>query len=120
MQDKLCISNSKELYIFKPQSVVCVIADGNYVFLKLINGKSMHIYSTMEKVYKLLNTPCPNEFLRIGRSLIINTSFIHYICPLKGKLILSDNCTWSQTIELPQTTLIKLMKKMEIVFYSNN
>ena len=52
-------------------------------------------------------------FIRIGKSLIINRSYIYYINVPKQKLILSDAQTFSHTVSASKEALRQLKELLE-------
>ncbi len=75
----LRISTSSMLLRVCTEDLVCVCADGNYCDIMLSDGKrrtmtfQLHFF---EETFRQLHN---NTFVRVGRSLIVNTRFIHYI-----------------------------------------
>lgn len=74
------------------QAVVCVKADGNYSTICQADGRTvivtMQLGEMEERIADMLGTDHP--FMRIGRSLIVNMSYIVYVNPARQKLTLSD------------------------------
>lgn len=54
-----------------------------------------------------------NSFIRIGKSLIINHSYIYYINVPKQKLVLSDVTTFSHTVTASREALKQLKELLE-------
>ena len=52
-------------------------------------------------------------FIRIGKSLIINRSYIYYINVPKQKLILSDVATFNHTVVASKEALKQLKELLE-------
>ncbi len=52
-------------------------------------------------------------FIRIGKSLIINRSYIYYINVPKQKLMLSDVATFSHTVTASREALKQLKELLE-------
>ena len=52
-------------------------------------------------------------FIRIGKSLIINRSYIYYINVPKQKLILSDVATFNHTVAASKEALKQLKELLE-------
>ena len=75
----LRISTSSMMLRVSTDEVVCVRADGNYCDITLSNGKSrtltfqLHFF---EEIFQQLHN---NTFIRVGRSLIVNKRYIHFI-----------------------------------------
>jgi DNA-binding LytR/AlgR family response regulator len=56
-----------------------------------------------------------DEFMRIGKSLIVNLNFVHYINPAKKQIVLSDSHTFSHSLEASKEALKQLKD-----FFENN
>lgn len=54
-----------------------------------------------------------NNFIRIGKSLIINRSYIYYINVPKQKLTLSDTSTFSHSVTASKEALKQLKELLE-------
>ena len=65
------VSGSKTL-IINSQQIIFFKADGNYTYLQLSNNKSELITMGIGKIEKTL----PNHFIKISRSIIINSDYI--------------------------------------------
>ena len=74
-------------------NVVYFEADGNYTHIVFTNSYKVTITIGLSKIEQLLETQLrerAQQFIRIGKSYIINRIFILQINPLRQKLILSD------------------------------
>jgi DNA-binding LytR/AlgR family response regulator len=102
MSQYIVISNSNELVRITSDRLVYVTSDGNYSTL-VLTGKKEHIFTiNLGTIQKLLETQLKSEsqqFIRIGRSLIINYNYIYSINIGKQQLILSDR-QFQQSYEL--------------------
>lgn len=92
MSKHLVIVNSNELVRISPERVVYISSDGNYSTMVLSNKQerlfTFNLTSFQNIIEKQLQTNA-NDFIRIGKGLIINRSYIYYINPSKQQLILS-------------------------------
>jgi DNA-binding LytR/AlgR family response regulator len=93
MPQYLVISNTNEAVRVTPDRIVYVSSDGNYATL-VLTGNKKHVFSiNLGAIQKLLETQLKDEaqqFIRIGKSLIINYNYIYLINIGKQQLILSD------------------------------
>jgi DNA-binding LytR/AlgR family response regulator len=93
MQHYLIISNSDELVRLTPDRLVYVSSDGNYSTL-VLTGRKEHVFSiNLGAMQRLIETQLKEDsrqFIRIGKSLIINCDYIYSIHAGKQQLILSD------------------------------
>ena len=68
------------------------------------------------QIEKLISSQLGSEgsiFIRIGKSLIINRSYIYYINIPKQKLILSDVNTFNHTVTASKEALKQLKELLE-------
>jgi DNA-binding LytR/AlgR family response regulator len=89
----LIISNSIELIRVAADRIVYLLSDGNYTTLILTGGEE-HIFTlNLGAMQRLIETQLDDEaqqFIRVGKSLIINRNYIYCIHIFKQQLILSD------------------------------
>lgn len=91
--EKIYINGRDELIILDLSKVACFIADTDYTIIHYISGMTTTISMGLCKVEEIIGTvPQTNkcDFVRIGRSHIINQAFLYQIQSLQQKLILSD------------------------------
>lgn len=102
MLKHLVIVNSSELVRISPERVVYISSDGNYSTLVLSNKQerlfTFNLSSFQSVIEKQLQANA-NDFIRIGKGLIINRKYIYYINPSKQQLILSGE-NLSDTFDL--------------------
>ncbi len=68
------------------------------------------------QIEKMISTQLGSEgniFIRIGKSLIINRSYIYYINITKQKLTLSDASTFNHTVTASKEALKQLKELLE-------
>lgn len=93
MKEYLIISTSVELVRIAADDVLCILADGNYSTITAVNGESRVVTLQLGQVERLIAnqlTSGNTDFIRIGKSLIINRQYINYINIQKQQLALSD------------------------------
>lgn len=93
MKEYLIISTSVELVRIAADDVLCILADGNYSTISAVNGESRIVTLQLGQVERLIAnqlTSGNTDFIRIGKSLIINRQYINYINIQKQQLALSD------------------------------
>ncbi len=79
MQQELIARNSTELFRFCASDIICIKADGNYCEVTLSNGKAEVLpfkLGHMEELCQQQLGAYSNNFIRIGRSHMINTEYI--------------------------------------------
>lgn len=90
MEKFLLISTSNELVRVAPEHIVCITSDGNYSTLIQADGESRIVSYQLGKLAEMITTQLGvsgNDFIRLGRAVIINRNFVHYINIPKQKLI---------------------------------
>lgn len=116
MAKQIIISTTTELVRLKPQSIVYFSSDGNYTTMTQVDGVVRVLTSLLGNIERLIFQQLGKEgdmFVRIGKSLIINSSYIYYINPVKQKLILSDAATFSYQLTASKEALKQLKEHLE-------
>ncbi|MBP5497293.1 MAG: LytTR family transcriptional regulator [Bacteroidales bacterium] len=112
MSDYLTLSNANELVRIAAESLVYVAGDGNYSDIHTRDGENRIVTLQLgiieELIHKQIHSK-EDELVRIGKSLIVNLRFLHYINPAKKQIILSDNHTFKFTLEASKEAL-RLLK----------
>ena len=118
MPQYFVISNSNELVRVTPDRIVYISSDGNYSTLVLTENKERVFSFNLSAMQNLLETQLKEEsqqFIRVGKSLIINYNYIHLINISKQQLILSDR-QFQQSFEL--TASREALKQLKAVIDS--
>ena len=106
---KVYIKNRDELIVLHPDSVAYMLADGNYTKIVYISGVQVVLTMGITKVEQLfaesIDSDSTCEFVRLGRSLVINQNFLHHINVAKQKLTLFDGNKSTLTLQLPKQLL---------------
>lgn len=104
---RICINTRDELIIIDLSKVAFMRADGNYTNVMYIDGQTVVLSLGLSKVEGLVGQAYPkgtkSPFVRMGRSMIINQSYLNRINILKQKLYLYDyeNHIYSLTVPKP-------------------
>ena len=109
---KVCINTRDELLILDLDKVAYFQANGNYTRLAYISGHALDLNMGLSGVEKLLSISLAkgsSSFVRLGRSLIINESFLSNINILKQYLVLSDIDCHQHKLQVSKT-LLKMLK----------
>ena len=112
---KLFFDTRDELTCIETDLVAVVQANGNYSRVIYITKREVmltHGLSNIEEVLKSYNNN-KNRFIRLGRSFIINHSYLHKIDVLKQLIILSDGCQNEIRISIPKQ-ILKSYKKATV------
>ncbi|MDH6341898.1 DNA-binding LytR/AlgR family response regulator [Parabacteroides sp. PFB2-12] len=116
MKKHFIISTSNDLVRILPERIVYISSDGNYSNLIQADGESKLLSYQLGQIEKMIASQLGNEsyfFIRIGKSLIINRQYIHYIHIAKQKIVLSDAQTINYTLSASREALKQLKEFIE-------
>lgn len=116
MKKQLIISTSLDLVRIAPEKIVYIASDGNYSTLVQADNEVRMISYQLGQIEKIISSQLGSEgniFIRIGRSLIINRSYIYYINIPKQKLILSDVASFNHSVTASKEALNQLKELLE-------
>lgn len=106
---KLCLNSRDELLIIDLQKLACLQASGNYTQVLYIGAKGPLVGIGLSKIEEYLKRAWPADrpspMIRLGRSLIINQSYVTQVSILSQKLVLSDCEGHNITLEAPKPIL---------------
>ena len=120
---KTLIFNSRdELLRVQLNRIVYIEADGNYSNLTLSN-RDKHLMGinllAFQKLLEVQLGPSAEQFIRIGKSLIINREYIYCVNLLKQKLVLAgSDFEYSFTISASKESL-KNLKSLLVKIYQS-
>ncbi|MCH5327694.1 MAG: LytTR family transcriptional regulator DNA-binding domain-containing protein [Coprobacter sp.] len=112
----LIISTSNDLVRIAPEYIIYIASDGNYSTLVQTDGEMRMLSYQLGQIEKMIALQLDTDghlFIRIGKSLIINRSYIYYINIAKQKLTLSDTRTFSHTVSASKEALKQLKELLE-------
>ena len=116
MGKHIIISKGTELLRIPAERLMFVTSDGNYSNITTEDGRTRLVTLQLGQIEDILQdqlTDAESNFLRLGRSLIINTNYIHFIDVAKQQLVLS-NCMGSyHELSASREVLTKLKAYME-------
>ena len=117
MSEYLVISTTVDLVRTASDDLVYVAADGNYSSLVFVDGESRVVTLQLGQVERVLGeqlTQTKGHFVRIGKSLIVNRTYISYINLPKQQLVLSGGgCAASHTLTASREALKQLKSLIE-------
>ncbi len=116
MKRHLIISTSIDLVRIAPDKIVYIASDGNYSTLMQTDNEVRMLSYQLGQIEKMISSQLGSEgniFIRIGKSLIINRSYIYYIGVQRQKLTLSDVATFSHTVTASKEALKQLKELLE-------
>lgn len=113
---KLCLNSRDELIIILLDKVAYFQAQGNYTKMCYIHGESnlltLGISKIEEYIQKAWPLDKPSCFIRLGRSLIINQTFLTNINVLKQQVKLSDYDGHEHFLTVPKPLLKEYKEKI--------
>ena len=112
----LIIATTTELVRIAPERIVYISSDGNYCNLVQTDNETRMLTFQLGQIESMINNQLGAEgnlFIRIGRGLIINRSYIYYINIQNQRLILSDNARFSYTMTASKESLKQLKDLVE-------
>lgn len=111
MKKYLIISKGTELLRVPVEHLVYIQADGNYSHVVTRNGRKALVSFQLGQIEDIIEEQLGeggDSFLRIGRGLIINSTFIYQIDIAKQHLILSDGDACYHELTASKEVLTKL------------
>lgn len=114
LKKHLIIATANDLVRIAPEKIVYISSDGNYCNLMQTDNEMRLLTFQLGQIENMIREQLGTEgllFIRIGRSLIINRSYIYYINIQNQRLILSDNSRFSHTVT-PSREALKNLKEL--------
>ena len=111
MSPVIVISKGTELLRVPTSRLVYISADGNYSNIVTQDNRSMMVSYQLGQIEDMIGNQLGesgNNFIRLGRGLIINSDFIYSIDVAKQRLILSDCLNCYHELSASREVLIKL------------
>ncbi len=116
MSGNLVISTSQDMVCIAPEKIVYISSDGNYSTLMQADGMTRIVTYQLGQIEKMIKEQIGTEsrsFLRVGKGLIINRSYVYYVNIPKQLLILSDASGVIHTTSASREALKRLKSMME-------
>lgn len=113
----IIISNTNELVRVEPERVVYIESDGNYSTM-VLHDKTEHVFTmNLAHCQQLLEEQLGKDamtFIRLGKQLIINRTYIHKINVNKQQLVMSNmNVNMAFTLQASKEALKQLKALIE-------
>jgi len=108
MKDFFLFKNRDVVLKIKVDNIVYFESNGNYTNIYTLNKKKSTVYMSLghiEEVIKDINNEISNNFIRIGRTFIVNKCYICCIDKLKRNLVLSDSRNFSVDLQCSKDAL---------------
>lgn len=112
----IVISKGTELLRVPADRLMYVTSDGNYSHVVTLDGRKRLVSLQLGQIEDMIGDQLGDtggNFLRVGRSLIINTDYIYLIDVAKQQLVLSDCAGSSHELTASREVLIKLKAYVE-------
>ena len=116
LNSRILVRTSVELSRILTDRIVYVHSDGNYSTFVIANGEERTVTLQLGEIEELMSEQLEsngNNFIRIGRCLIVNYNYIYHINVSRQQLILSDNATFTYTLSASKEALKKLTEYVE-------
>ena len=94
MKEILIHNGSTELLKVRSSDIIYVEAEGNYCCMYLAGGYKQQLWFNRQKFIAIINEQMKAEkpvFISVGRSFIVNISYIYLINPIQGDIVLHDS-----------------------------
>lgn len=117
MPKYIILTNNNEVVRVSPERIAYITSDGNYSSMVLIDDEK-HVFSfnlsTFEKIIEEQLDSEAQTLIRLGKRLIINEQYIHYINISKQQITLSDiSFPTKFTLKASKEALRKLKTTLE-------
>ena len=112
----ILLSRNTELLRIHPVRLIYISSDGNYSNVVTLDNRSRLVTYQLGQIEDMIGEQLGDEgsiFLRLGRALIINTNYIHFIDISKQLIILSDCAGCYHELSASREVLIKLKAYIE-------
>ena len=119
----IVISKGTELLRVPADCLMYVSSDGNYSNVFTQDGRCRLVCMQLGQIEDLIGEQMGDtdgKFLRVGRSLIINTDYVYLIDVARQQLVLSDcKGSWHE-LTASREVLIKLKAYIETILKTEN
>lgn len=119
----IVISKGTELLRVPSDRLMYISSEGNYSNVVTLDGRSQLFCLQLGQIEDIIGDQLGEtggNFLRLGRSLIINTDYIYFIDVAKQQLILSDCKGSCHELTASREVLTKLKAYMESLIKIEN
>lgn len=116
MSHIIVISKGTELLRIPSERLVYISSDGNYSNIVTQDNRSRMVSFQLGQIEDLIGDQLGdsgNNFIRLGRGLIINSDFVYSIDIAKQQLILSDCLGCYHELSASREVLIKLKSYLD-------
>ncbi len=118
MNDKIIISKGTELLCIPADRLVYISADGNYSDVVTLDGRKTMVSLQLGQIEDLIGDQLEeggNNFVRLGRGLIVNTDYVFSVDVARQTVVLSDCKGCYHSLSASREVLIKLKAYLEAI-----
>jgi len=118
MERMIVINKGTEMLRIPANRLVFISADGNYSDVVTQDNRKQMVSFQLGQMEDLIADQLGEDgghFVRLGRSLIVNISFIHLIDITKQRVVLSDCNGCYHDLSASRDVLIKLKSYLEAI-----
>ena len=120
MKEIILPNSGTELIKVRPSDIIYIEADGNYCYMYLTGGYKQQLWFNRQKFISLINEQLKSEkpqFIAVGRSYIVNITYIYLVNPIQGNMILYDSTNPAQIkLHASQEALNKLKEMIHDLY----
>lgn len=116
MKEYLVIQNSVEWMRAASEDIIYIEADGNYSKIMLSLGEEHTFTKQMGLIFDEIENQLDRtveDFVQVGRSLIINRKHLNHISLTNQQIVLSDGYSTHYTVKVNKEPLRRLKELVE-------
>lgn len=112
MKHEVFFNTRDELTRVCLDDVMYVVADGNYVTIEMRSGRSMTLLASMQNIEQVIANEPDIHFEKVGRSHIINLTFLSQVNTLKRTITLADDIAKESVVLSVPKEAIRHLKQL--------
>ncbi len=118
----IIISKGTELLKIPVDALMYITSEGNYSTVVTLDGKKRLVSMQLGQIEDIIADQITGSeiLVRVGRSLIINMDYVHFIDITKQQLIISNCTNFSAELTASREVLIKLKAYIEALSKRKN
>lgn len=120
MKEIIIQNGACELIKVRSSDIIYVEAEGNYCSMYLAGGFKQQLWFNRQKFIAIINEQMRAEkpvFTAVGRSFIVNLSYIFLINTIQGDMVLYDSrCSQQIKLHASQDALNKLKETIHYLY----
>ena len=119
MNEFFVISKGTEYLRIPAGNLIYISAAGNYSEVVMLDGRKKIVSYQLGQLADMINDQLEDEgerFVRIGRSLIINKDYVHWIDTAKQEIVLSDCAGCYHELKASREVLVSFKAYLEALW----